>query len=192
MARRRGSGKRIDRRSHADLGSGISTLNEDEALAFLENLEEDPFILLLDQLQDPRNLGACLRSASGAGVHLVAVCSDRSVGITDVVRHVAAGAAETLPIAKVRNFSRFLREVSERGIRLVGTSDRVGSSLYDIDLTGPIGLVLGAEGSGIRRLTADCCDSLVAIPMKGEVECLNVSVAAGVCLFEVARQRLNA
>ena len=191
MARRRGGGKRIQRRSHANLHAGISTLDEDEALSFVEKLDEVPFLLILDQVQDPRNLGACLRSASGAGVNLVVIPADRSVGLTEVVRHVAAGAAETLPIARVRNLSRFLRALSDLGIRLVGTSDRADTTLYDLDLTGSLGLVMGAEGTGIRRLTADCCDDLTVIPMQGQVDCLNVSVAAGVCLFEAARQRLG-
>ena len=146
---------------------------------------------LLDQIQDPRNLGACLRSADGAGVGLVAIPADRSVGITEIVRHVAAGAAETLPIVRVRNLSRFLRRLTELGVHLVGTSDRSTATIYDIDLTGSLGLVMGAEGTGIRRLTADCCDDLALIPMQGQVNCLNVSVAAGVCLFEAARQRLE-
>ena len=191
MARRRGGDKRIKRRSHADLQAGISTLDEDEALSFVGKLDEAPFLLILDQVQDPRNLGACLRSASGAGVNLVAIPADRSVGLTEVVRHVAAGAAETLPIARVRNLSRFLRALSDLGIRLVGTSDRANATLYDLDLTGALGLVMGAEDTGIRRLTADCCDDLTVIPMQGQIDCLNVSVAAGVCLFEAARQRLS-
>lgn len=190
MAPRRGRGEpRRDRRTHADLGAALSTLDEEEALAFVENAAEAPFVLVLDQVQDPRNLGACLRSADGAGVNLVVIPKDRSAGLTDVARHVAAGAAENLAIARARNLARFLRELAERGLRLVGASDRAETSLYDIDLTGPLALVLGAEGSGLRRLTADCCDDLAHLPMKGAVDCLNVSVAAGVCLFEAARQR---
>ena len=191
MGRRRGRAKRIDHRSHADLHAGISTLNEDEAIAFVEELKEAPLLLILDQVQDPHNLGACLRSASGAGVNLVVIPADRSVGITDVVRHVAAGAAETLPLARVRNLSGFLRKLSDLGVRLVGTSDRADATLYELDLTGPLGLVLGAEDTGIRHLTADTCDTLAMIPMQGRVECLNVSVAAGVSLFEAVRQRLK-
>ena len=134
MSRKRGGGKRVARRTHADLHTGISTLNEDEALELVEKLGEDTFLLILDQVQDPRNLGACLRSAECAGVDLIAIPSGRSVGITEVVRHVAAGAAESLPIARVRNLSNFLRSLSELGIRLVGTSDQAKSTLYDLDL----------------------------------------------------------
>ncbi len=191
MARRRGGGKRAEHRTHADLQAGVSTLCEDEALTLVEEMDGEPFLLILDQIQDPRNLGACLRSADGAGVGLVAIPADRSVGITEIVRHVAAGAAETLPIVRVRNLSRFLRRLTELGVHLVGTSDRSTATIYDIDLTGSLGLVMGAEGTGIRRLTADCCDDLALIPMQGQVNCLNVSVAAGVCLFEAARQRLE-
>ena len=160
-------------------------------MEFIDLLEEDPFVLLLDQVQDPRNLGACLRSADGAGVHLVVMPTDRSAGLTEVVRHVAAGAAESLALARARNLSRFMGRLKERGIRLAGTSDQASESVFEADLRGPMGLVVGAEGSGIRRLTADNCDLLVHIPMAGKVDCLNVSVATGICLFEVNRQRTS-
>jgi 23S rRNA (guanosine2251-2'-O)-methyltransferase len=182
--------KSLGRRTHSKTEARISTLDEDEALGMLDSLEEDPFLLILDQVQDPRNLGACLRSADGAGVNLVIIPSDRSVGITDVVRHVASGAAEALPIARVRNLARFMKELQARGVRLVGTSDQAKSTIFDSDLKGSLGLVVGAEETGIRRLTADNCDQLVNIPMRGSIECLNVSVATGVCLFEAFRQRI--
>ena len=140
-------------------------------------------------MQDPRNLGACLRSADAAGVTLVIIPADRSAGISEVVRHVAAGAAEALNIARVRNLANFMKELSFLGIKLLGTSDQAKHSLYEVDWTGPMALIMGAEGSGIRRLTADKCDELIQIPMKGSVHCLNVSVATGVCLFEGLRQR---
>ena len=181
--------KPLGRRTHSDTQARISTLNEEEALSFLESLEQDPFLLLLDQVQDPRNLGACLRSSEGAGVDLVVIPSDRSVGLTEVVRHVAAGAAETLTLARVGNLSRFMGRLKDVGVRLVGTSDQATGSIFEADLAGPIGLVCGAEGSGIRRLTADNCDLLANIPMHGKVDCLNVSVATGICLFEIRRQR---
>ena len=180
--------KALGKRTHSNPDSGISTLDEDEGLRLIDSLES-AFILILDQVQDPRNLGACLRSADGAGVNLVILPSDRSAGLTDVVRHVAAGAAETLPLMRARNLARIMREIKERGIFLVGTSDQAKVSLYDADFTGSVGLVMGAEGTGIRRLTADLCDQLIQIPMDGSVECLNVSVATGVCLFEAKRQR---
>ena len=183
--------KALGKRTHSNPDSGISTLDEDEGLRLIDSLDNDPFILILDQVQDPRNLGACLRSADGAGVNLVILPSDRSAGLTDVVRHVSAGAAESLPLMRARNLARIMREIKERGIFLVGTSDQAKASLYDANFTGSIGLVMGAEGTGIRRLTADLCDQLIQIPMDGTVECLNVSVATGVCLFEAKRQRLN-
>ena len=183
--------KALGKRTHSNPDSGISTLDEDEGLRLIDSLDNDPFILILDQVQDPRNLGACLRSADGAGVNLVILPSDRSAGLTDVVRHVSAGAAESLPLMRARNLARIMREIKERGIFLVGTSDQAKVSLYDADFTGSVGLVMGAEGTGIRRLTADLCDQLIQIPMDGSVECLNVSVATGVCLFEAKRQRQN-
>lgn len=187
MARR--YSKSLGRRTHANPQASISTLDEDEAIEFIDSLDEDPFVLLLDQVQDPRNLGACLRSAEGAGVDLVVMPSDRSAGLTEVVRHVAAGAAESLALARARNLSRFMGRLREIGVRLAGTSDQASESVFEANLNGPLGLVVGAEGSGLRRLTADNCDSLVHIPMNGKVDCLNVSVATGICLFEVRRQR---
>jgi 23S rRNA (guanosine2251-2'-O)-methyltransferase len=189
MARR--YSKSLGRRTHANPQASISTLDEDEALEFIDSLDEDPFVLLLDQVQDPRNLGACLRSAEGAGVDLVVMPSDRSAGLTEVVRHVAAGAAESLALARARNLSRFMGRLREIGVRLAGTSDQASESVFEANLSGPLGLVVGAEGSGLRRLTADNCDSLVHIPMNGKVDCLNVSVATGICLFEVRRQRIS-
>jgi 23S rRNA (guanosine2251-2'-O)-methyltransferase len=181
----------LGRRTHANPQASISTLDEDEAIDFIDSLDEDPFVLLLDQVQDPRNLGACLRSAEGAGVDLVVMPSDRSAGLTEVVRHVAAGAAESLALARARNLSRFMGRLREIGVRLAGTSDQASESVFEANLSGPLGLVVGAEGSGLRRLTADNCDSLVHIPMNGKVDCLNVSVATGICLFEVRRQRIS-
>ncbi len=183
--------KSLGRRTHGNPEANISTLDEDEALEFIDSLQADPFVLLLDQVQDPRNLGACLRSADGAGVDLVVMPTDRSAGLTEVVRHVAAGAAESLALARARNLSRFMGRLRERGIRLAGTSDQASKSVFESDLRGPMGLVVGAEGTGIRRLTADNCDLLVHIPMAGKVDCLNVSVATGICLFEVHRQRIS-
>ena len=181
--------KSLGRKTHGNPQASISTLNEDEALEFIESFHGDPFVLLLDQVQDPRNLGACLRSADGAGVDLVVIPTDRSAGLTEVVRHVAAGAAESLSLARAKNLSRFMARLKELGVKLVGTSDQAKHSIFESDLQGPIGLVVGAEGTGIRRLTADNCDLLANIPMTGGVDCLNVSVATGVCLFEIRRQR---
>ncbi len=151
-----------------------------------------PLVLVLDGVQDPHNLGAILRTADGAGVDLVIAPKDRAAGITEAVRRVSVGAADRVPFLRVTNLARTMTELKEAGLWLVGTSDRAGGDLYDTDLSGPLALVLGAEESGLRRLTEEQCDFLVRIPMKGVVECLNVSVATGVCLFEAVRQRDHA
>ena len=148
-----------------------------------------PLLLVLDGVQDPHNLGACLRSADAAGVTAVIVPRDRAAGLTPVVRKVAAGAAESVPFVSVVNLARTLRELKERGIWLIGTADDADQTLFDADFTGPSALVMGSEGEGMRRLTRDTCDQLVSIPMAGAVESLNVSVATGVALFEAVRQR---
>ena len=155
----------------------------------LEAAAGAPLLLVLDGVQDPHNLGACLRSADAAGVAAVIVPRDRAAGLTPVVRKVAAGAAETVPLVAVVNMARTLRDLKQRGIWLVGTDDAADRTLYDADLKGPVALVMGSEGEGLRRLTRECCDQLVAIPMAGAVESLNVSVATGVALFEAVRQR---
>jgi 23S rRNA (guanosine2251-2'-O)-methyltransferase len=147
-------------------------------------------LLVLDGVQDPHNLGACLRVADAFGVHAVIAPKDRAVGITPVVSKVASGAAETVPYITVTNLARTLRELKEDGIWIVGTDDRAEPSLYEIRLDGPLAWVLGAEGEGMRRLTREHCDELVRIPMTGSVESLNVSVAAGICIAETTRQRL--
>ena len=146
-------------------------------------------ILVLDGITDPHNLGACLRVADGAGAHAVIAPKDHAVGINATVAKVASGAADTVPYFMVTNLARTLNELKERDIRVIGTSDDAQQSLYDLDLTGPVALVLGAEGSGMRQLTSKTCDELVRLPMAGAVESLNVSVASGVCLYEAVRQR---
>jgi len=148
-----------------------------------------PLVLALDGVTDPHNLGACLRVADGAGAHAVIAPKDHAVGLNATVAKVASGAAETVPYLMVTNLARSLNEMKERDIRVVGTSDDAERTLYDLDLSGPVALVLGAEGSGLRQLTRKTCDELVRIPMAGAVESLNVSVAAGVCLYEALRQR---
>jgi 23S rRNA (guanosine2251-2'-O)-methyltransferase len=151
--------------------------------------EAPPLLLVLDGVTDPHNLGACLRSADAAGVAAVIVPRDRAAGLTPVVRKVAAGAAESVPLVAVVNLARTLRELRDRGLWLVGTADDAPRTLYDVDLSGPTVLVMGSEGEGMRRLTREACDELVSIPMAGAVESLNVSVATGVALFEALRQR---
>ena len=148
-----------------------------------------PLILVLDGVTDPHNLGACLRVADGAGVHAVIAPKDHAAGINATVAKVASGAAETVPYFMVTNLARTLNELKERSIWIIGTSDTAPATLYQTDLKGPVALVLGAEGAGIRQLTAKTCDALVSIPMRGAVESLNVSVASGVCLYEALRQR---
>ena len=146
-------------------------------------------LLVLDGVTDPHNLGACLRVADGAGAHAVVAPKDHAVGLNATVAKVASGAAETVPYMMVTNLARTLGELKERDIRIIGTAEDAEITIYDIDLTGPVAWVLGAEGSGLRQLTRKSCDQVVRIPMAGAVESLNVSVAAGVCLFEALRQR---
>jgi 23S rRNA (guanosine2251-2'-O)-methyltransferase len=161
----------------------------DELLEQLEELGVTPLILVLDGVTDPHNLGACLRVADGAGAHAVIAPKDHAVGINATVAKVASGAAETVPYFMVTNLARTLGELKERNIWITGTSDTAERSIYHADFKGPTALVLGAEGAGMRQLTAKTCDQLASIPMAGAVESLNVSVAAGVCLYEAARQR---
>ena len=148
-----------------------------------------PLLLVLDGVTDPHNLGACLRTAEAAGAHAVVIPKDRSATVDGVVRKVAAGAAEFIPVASVTNLARTLDSLKQLGIWVVGTDGESEQTLYDADLKRPLALVLGAEGGGMRRLTRERCDFLVRIPMAGQVESLNVSVAAGVALFEACRQR---
>ena len=155
----------------------------------LDSLTEPALLLVLDGVTDPHNLGACLRVADGAGAHCVIAPKDHAAGINATVAKVASGAAETVPYFMVTNLARTLGELKERNIWIIGTSDQATHTLYQTDLKGPVALVLGAEGDGMRQLTAKTCDQLVSIPMHGAVESLNVSVASGVCLYEALRQR---
>lgn len=155
----------------------------------LEELTVPPLLLVLDGVQDPHNLGACLRVADAAGAHAVIAPKDRSVGLNATVAKVASGAAETVPYITVTNLARTLRELKDRNIWIVGADEGGESDLFRASLKGPMAWVLGAEGEGLRRLTREHCDEIVGIPMFGSVESLNVSVAAGVCLFESRRQR---
>ena len=169
----------------------------DELLDRLQQEGEDhpsdpalkPLLLVLDGVTDPHNLGACLRTADGAGAHAVVAPKDHAVGVNATVAKVASGAADTVPYFMVTNLARTLNELKERGIWVVGTSDQATKDLYDLDLRGPTALVLGAEGDGMRALTTKTCDELVRLPMRGAVESLNVSVASAVCLYEATRQR---
>lgn len=168
---------------------GPEPLGERALAGMLDQLDEPPFLLVLDQVQDPHNLGACLRIADGAGCHGVIAPRDRAVGLTPAVHKVASGATHTVPFYQVTNLARSLAALRERGIWLVGAADEAEAPVYTIDLTGPLGLVLGAEERGLRRLTREACDTLMRIPMRGTVDSLNVSVATGICVFEARRQR---
>ncbi|MDP1672945.1 MAG: 23S rRNA (guanosine(2251)-2'-O)-methyltransferase RlmB [Burkholderiales bacterium] len=155
----------------------------------LEELKEPPLLLLLDGVTDPHNLGACLRVADAMGVHAVIAPKDHAVGLNATVAKVASGAADSVPYLMVTNLARTMRELKDRDIWLIGADEHAKNDLYQIKLGGPLGWVLGAEGSGLRRLTRETCDELARIPMLGSVESLNVSVSAGICLAEARRQR---
>lgn len=163
-------------------------MNEDLLLDLIEK-ERGDLLLALDCVQDPHNLGACLRTADAAGVGAVIAPRDRAVSVTDTVRHVARGAAEKVPFIQVTNLVRTLNKLKDHGFFIFGTSDRGEKSIYEASFTGPVVLVMGSEGSGLRRLTTETCDEILKIPMRGYVDCLNISVATGVCLFEMQRQR---
>jgi 23S rRNA (guanosine2251-2'-O)-methyltransferase len=155
----------------------------------LDGLAEPPLLLVLDGVTDPHNLGACLRVADAAGAHAVIAPKDKACGLNATVIKVASGAADTVPYIVVTNLARSLREMQERGIWVIGAAGEADKELYAIDQKGPCAWVLGAEGDGMRRLTRETCDELAKIPMHGSVESLNVSVSAGICLFEARRQR---
>lgn len=163
----------------------------DEKFLFdlIDSLNEPAFLLILDGITDPHNLGACMRTAEAAGVHAVIMPKDKSAGLTPVARKVACGAAEVLPLVPVTNLARTLKKLQEKGIWLFGAAGEAETSVYQANLSGPIGILMGAEGDGLRRLTQETCDHLMNIPMAGTVSSLNVSVATGVCLFEAVRQR---
>ena len=163
--------------------------SETDLNALLDGIDGPAFLLILDGVTDPHNLGACLRSADAAGAHAVIAPKDNAVGLTPVAVKVASGAAESVPFVQVTNLARTLDRIKERGIWLIGTADDADATLYQTDLQGPLALVLGSEGKGMRRLTRERCDLLVRLPMLGRVESLNVSVTAGICLYEALRQR---
>lgn len=155
----------------------------------LSDKGEAPFLLVLDGVTDPHNLGACIRTAEAAGCHAVISPKDKSAGLNPTVRKVACGAAEVLPFIGVTNLSRTLKKLQDAGVWTMGTAGEADKSVYQADMKGPLALVMGAEGQGMRRLTREHCDHLINIPMGGTVSSLNVSVATGVCLFEAVRQR---
>jgi 23S rRNA (guanosine2251-2'-O)-methyltransferase len=188
---------RLDGLARGSRHQGVVAFVQSQALAssldeVLEAVSGPPLLLVLDGVQDPHNLGACLRVADGMGVHAVVAPKDRAVGLSPTVHKVASGAAESVPFVTVTNLARTLRDLKDKGIWVVGTAEAAPASLFDTRLNGPLALVLGAEGEGLRRLTQETCDALVCIPMLGTVESLNVSVAAGICLYEARRQRRGA
>jgi len=168
----------------------IYTENDlDDILQKTEQKGEPPFLLILDGITDPHNLGACIRNADAAGVQAIIVPKDNAAGLTATVRKVAVGAAETVPLIQVTNLVRTMKQLQQQGVWIVGTAGETDTCLYDTKLSGSMALVMGAEGKGMRRLTRETCDELVKLPMAGSVSSLNVSVAAGICLFEIVRQR---
>lgn len=189
----------LDKKANGEVHQGIiarvqpaKELNENDLDHILQR-QENPLLLVLDGVTDPHNLGACLRSADAAGVCVVIVPKDKSAQLTSIARKVACGAAEVVPLIRVTNLARTLRDLQQQhNIWVVGTAGEATETLYEVKLTGGLALVMGAEGDGMRRLTRETCDQLISIPMAGSVSSLNVSVATGVCLFEIVRQRLQA
>jgi len=184
--------RRCDGERHQDVLADFTAKNtwgERDLDGLLARISAPPLILVLDGVQDPHNLGACLRTAEAAGVHLVIIPKDRSAAVTAVARRAASGAAEVIDIVSVTNLARVLRRLKDQGIWLAAASDQAEKSLYATDLTGPMAMVLGGEGQGLRRLTEELCDYHVRIPMFGTVSSLNVSVATGICIYEIIRQR---
>ena len=187
---------RLDARVEGGVHQGIvakvsaaKVYREGDLEDLLDGLNETPFLLILDGVTDPHNLGACLRTADAAGVHAVITTKDKSATLNATAHKVACGAADNVPLVQVTNLSRTMQWLKDRGIWMYGTAGESSSNVYQTDLKGPIAMVMGAEGKGLRRLTRDNCDGLIFIPMAGSVSSLNVSVATGVCLFEAVRQR---
>ncbi|NVJ59959.1 MAG: 23S rRNA (guanosine(2251)-2'-O)-methyltransferase RlmB [Gammaproteobacteria bacterium] len=169
--------------------TGSTVLSEYDLYDLVENKSGDITLLILDGVTDPHNLGACFRNADAAGVDAVVVPKDKSVGLNSTVRKVACGAAETVPFYAVTNLVRALKTLQELGVWIIGTAGEAEQTLFESQFSGSLALVMGAEGKGMRRLTRENCDQLIKIPMKGSVSSLNVSVATGICLFEMMRQR---
>ncbi|MBR6326126.1 MAG: 23S rRNA (guanosine(2251)-2'-O)-methyltransferase RlmB [Lachnospiraceae bacterium] len=190
--------ERLDQMSETGKHQGVIAIaaayeyaTVDDILKNAQQKGEPPFVLLLDNIEDPHNLGAIIRTANLAGAHGVIIPKDRAVGLTAVVARTSAGALNYTPVAKVTNLTRTMEELKEKGMWFV-CADMDGSVMYDLNLTGPIGLVIGNEGSGVGRLVKEHCDMVAAIPMKGDIDSLNASVAAGVLAYEIVRQRLQA
>ncbi|MBA6329093.1 23S rRNA (guanosine(2251)-2'-O)-methyltransferase RlmB [Colwellia sp. MB02u-6] len=195
------SRKVLDDKSEGDQHQGVvarvkpgkvfTEADLDDILAEAAGKEQAPFLLILDGVTDPHNLGACLRNADAAGVQAIIVPKDNAARLSAIVRKVAVGAAEAVPLVQVTNLSRTMKALQQAGVWIIGTAGETETCLYDVKLAGPMALVMGAEGKGMRRLTRENCDQLVKLPMAGSVSSLNVSVATGICLFEIVRQRLT-
>lgn len=189
--RKKGTEHQARDNKHVRGKGGGGLVKGEDAIPDILAKHENPLVLVLDCVQDPHNLGAILRTADGAGVAVVIAPKDKSVGLTETAQRVAVGAAESVPFVRVTNLARTMKQLQQDfGVWLIGTSDKATQTLYDMDFKGPIGIVMGAEGPGLRRLTEENCDMLISIPMAGKVDCLNVSVATGVCLYEAVRQRM--
>ncbi|MDO7960179.1 23S rRNA (guanosine(2251)-2'-O)-methyltransferase RlmB [Xanthomonas euvesicatoria] len=186
-----GVGGQVRHQGVAPRDSAARRWAENELEGLVEAAEGRALVLILDGVQDPHNLGACLRSAAAAGVTAVVIPKDKSATVNATVRKTSAGAADRIPVVAVTNLARCLRDLQKQGVWLYGLAGEAEASLYSVDLRGNVGLVLGGEADGLRRLTREHCDGLVKIPMPGEIESLNVSVATGVTLFEAVRQRLG-
>ena len=192
--------KVLDDKSRGEQHQGVvarvkpgKAYNESDLEDIVTNVEQKgelPFFLILDGVTDPHNLGACLRNADAAGVQAIIVPKDNAAKLTATVRKVAVGAAENVPLVQVTNLARTMKALQQMGVWIIGTAGETDTCLYDVKLSGPMALVMGAEGKGMRRLTREKCDQLVKLPMAGSVSSLNVSVATGICLFEIVRQRL--
>ncbi len=186
--------RRLDQLAGSDKHQGVVALVDanmqmQSLEEVLDTITEPPLLLLLDGVTDPHNLGACLRSADAFAAHAVIVPKDRAVGLNPTVAKAASGAADAVPLVTVTNLARTIRDLKARNVWVVGADASGSENLFNADLSGPLAWVLGAEGSGLRRLTRELCDRIVAIPLMGSVASLNVSVAAGICLFETRRQR---
>lgn len=190
--------KTLDKLSQQGQHQGIvvrcksqAILNENDLQQLIERLDKPAFLLILDEVQDPHNLGACFRTADAAGVDAIIVPKNKACGLSPTVHKVACGATTTIPFIQVTNLARTLQWLQKQNIWLIGTSDQAQKWIYEVDFTAHIALVMGAEGTGLRRLTEEYCDDLVKLPMLGAVESLNVSVATGICLYEVVKQRFK-
>ncbi|WP_206485163.1 23S rRNA (guanosine(2251)-2'-O)-methyltransferase RlmB [Thalassotalea sp. G2M2-11] len=170
-------------------GKTFTEADLDDILLAAQQQSKDPFLLILDGVTDPHNLGACLRNADAAGVQAIIVPKDNAARLSATVRKVAVGAAETVPLIQVTNLARTMKQLQQMGVWIIGTAGETDTCLYEVKMNGPMALVMGAEGKGMRRLTRENCDQLVKLPMAGTVSSLNVSVATGICLFEIVRQR---